>query len=154
MSDISRRCSSADASGSSSVDSVLGSVAIRERFQGRIAVVGIYQTHRWATRGRCCALRHRYVAAVDPIASAPVVTRARLRRNDEKAIEHAEITSALLDLIGAQAYTETPASAYGATDGFSSLYSFVQSVCTLARGARPMDEALLLDGSILEARSG
>ncbi len=48
----------------------------------------------------------------------PVATQARLRQNDEKAIEHAEITEALLALIGSEADTETPVSAYGTPAGF------------------------------------
>jgi hypothetical protein len=39
----------------------------------------------------------------------PVATQARLRQNDEKAIEHAAITTALLQLVGTEAQADSPA---------------------------------------------
>lgn len=48
----------------------------------------------------------------------PAATQARLRANDEKAIEHAEITIALLALIGTEAQADAPTGAYGSVGGF------------------------------------
>jgi hypothetical protein len=42
------------------------------------------------------------------MAADPVVTQARLRQNDEKAIQHAEIATALLQLIGTEARADGP----------------------------------------------
>ena len=48
----------------------------------------------------------------------PVATQARLRQNDEKAIEHTEIATALLALIGTEAQGGGSAAAHGTASGF------------------------------------
>jgi hypothetical protein len=52
----------------------------------------------------------------------PVATQARLRRNDEKAIEHAEITTALLALIGTEAQE-------GSAAGFMLVREIAARIC-------------------------
>ncbi|WIW43928.2 hypothetical protein ML401_20670 [Bradyrhizobium sp. 62B] len=59
----------------------------------------------------------REVAAL-VMGADPVATQARLRANDEKAIEHAEVVAALLELIGEAADVRTPHGTYKNAGGF------------------------------------
>jgi hypothetical protein len=74
----------------------------------------------------------------------PVATQLRLRQNDEKAIEHAEITTALLDLVGTEART-------GTADGFM----LVRDIAARIAGASDMAPVLApgpLPGYIVDLR--
>lgn len=59
----------------------------------------------------------REVAAL-VMGADPVATQARLRANDEKAIEHAEVVAALLELIGEAADVRAPHGTYKNAGGF------------------------------------